>query len=143
MAGLGNDVDILLMGQSWDWLHSMAVGLQKEPGYATRRCNEEALPEIGEALSRANGVWKRRNAVVHASWTICPSLLGRECEISSTNGGEVNENEYHVTRSIRRKFGPQVEHRFVDELDELVQDFENVRNALIEGLKAFDPKQFR
>ena len=42
LAGLGNDVDVLLMGQSWDWLHSMAVGFQKEPGYATRRCNDEA-----------------------------------------------------------------------------------------------------
>jgi len=26
LGGLGNDVDILLMGQPWDWLHSMAVG---------------------------------------------------------------------------------------------------------------------
>jgi len=26
LGGLGNDVDILLMGQPWDWLHGMAVG---------------------------------------------------------------------------------------------------------------------
>ena len=74
LGGLGNDVDILLMGQSWDWLHGMAVGFQKEPVYATRRCNYDVLPEIGEALSHANTVWKRRNAVVHASWMLCPAL---------------------------------------------------------------------
>jgi hypothetical protein len=143
LAGLGNDVDVLLMGQSWDWLHSMAVGFQKEPGYATRRCNDEALPEIGEALSEANAVWKRRNAVVHASWRVCPSLLGGTCEIATSNGGEVREDEYHVERSIRRKFEREVEHRYVEEIEELAQDFELVRQNLLDGLKTFDPNQFR
>ncbi|MCM0673532.1 hypothetical protein NCC78_02185 [Micromonospora phytophila] len=143
LGGLGNDVDVLLMGQSWDWLHSMAVGLQKEPSYATRRCNDEALPEIGVALSEANGVWKRRNAVVHASWRVCPASLGGTCEIAASNGGKVNEGEYHVERSIRRKFKRDVEHRHVSELEELACDFELVRQNLVEGLQAFDPNQFR
>lgn len=143
LAGLGNDVDVLLMGQSWDWLHSMAVGLQKEPAYATRRCNDEALPEIGRALSDASDVWRRRNAVVHASWRVCPSLFGGSCDIAAGNGGEVDEDEYHVERSIRRKFERQVEHRYVDELQQLTLDFEGVRQDLIDGLKAFAPNHFR
>jgi hypothetical protein len=143
LGGLGNDVDILLMGQSWDWLHGMAVGFQKEPVYATRRCNDDVLPEIGEALSHANTVWKQRNAVVHASWTLCPALFGHECRIAAANGGKVDEDEYHVTRSTRRKYERQVDHRYVHELEELVEDFEAVRGSLVEGLKAFDPRHFR
>lgn len=142
LAGLGNDVDILLMGQSWDWLYSMAIGFQKEPSYATRRCNDEALPGIGKALSEANAVWKRRNAVVHASWAICPSQLGGTCEIATSTGGEVQEGEYHVTRSIRRKPEREVEHRYVGEVEELAQDFEQVRQELVDLLRAFDPNQF-
>jgi hypothetical protein len=143
LGGLGNDVDILLMGQSWDWLHGMAVGFQKEPVYATRRCNHGVLPEIGEALSHANTVWKRRNAVVHASWMLCPALLGHECRIAAANGGKLDEDEYHVTRSTRRKSEWQVDHRYVHELEELVEDFAAVRGSLVEGLKAFDPRHFR
>jgi hypothetical protein len=143
LGGLGNDVDILLMGQPWDWLHSMAVGFQKEPVYATRRCNDEALPEIGEALAEANAIWKKRNDVVHASWTLCPALYGRQCPIATRNGGEVNDDEYHVTRSRRRNPERLVEHRYVGELEELVGEFETVQRSLIAALKAFDPKHFR
>jgi hypothetical protein len=143
LGGLGNDVDILLMGQPWDWLHSMAVGFQKEPVYATRRCNHEALPEIAEALAEANAIWKKRNDVVHASWMLCPALRGYECAIAARNGGEVNEDEYHVVRSRRRQTERLVEHRSVDELEELVVEFEAVRVRLVEALKAFDSKHFR
>jgi hypothetical protein len=143
LGGLGNDVDVLLMGQPWDWLHSMAVGFQKEPVYATRRCNHEALPEIGEALAQANVIWKKRNDVVHASWTLCPALDGRECPIATRNGGEVDDDEYHVTRSRRRNPERLVEHRYVGELEELVVEFETVRRSLFEALEAFDPRHFR
>jgi hypothetical protein len=143
LGGLANDVDVLLMGQSWDWLHSMAVGFQKEPVYATRRCNDEALPEIGKVLSEADVVWKRRNAVVHASWIVCPSLLGGTCEIAESNGGEVRDDEYHVLRSMRRKSEREVKHRYIEELEELVQDFERVRQDLLDGLKMFNPNAFR
>jgi hypothetical protein len=143
LGGLGNDVDILLMGQPWDWLHSMAVGFQKDPVYATRRCNYEALPEIGEALAEANVIWKKRNNVVHASWTLCPALDGRECPIATRNGGEVDDDEYHVTRSRRRNPERLIEHRYVSELEELVVEFETVRRSLLKALEAFDPRHFR
>lgn len=142
LGGLGNDVDILLMGQSWDWLHSMATGFQKEPVYATRRCNDAALPEIGDALKLASDVWKRRNAVVHALWMICPSQFGGMCEIAEANGGQVAEDEFHVVRSIRRKSAMQKMHRYVEDLEELAMDMECVRCSLVDGLKAFAPQHF-
>jgi hypothetical protein len=131
------------MGESWDWLHRKAVQLQKEPAYATRRCNDEALPEIGRALSEANAVWKQRNAVVHASWMVCPSLIGGTCQIAASKGGEVEDDEYHVARSIRGRTAHEVEHRYAWELEDLVVEFESVRQDLIDGLKTFDPSQFR
>jgi hypothetical protein len=143
LGGLGNDVDILLMGQNWNWLYKMALGFQKEPGYATRRCNYEALSNIGTALSEANKLWTNRNTVVHASWMFCPSLVGGICEIASSNGGVVRKDEYHVERSAHSKFERQVTHRYIEELEELVQDFKCVRHDLLGGLKAFDPNQFR
>lgn len=143
LGGLGKDADILIMGQSWDWLYSMATGFQKAPAYATRRCNYEALPKIGEALSEANAVWKRRNAVVHASWSLCPSLLGGECEVAESNDREVQDDEYHVTRSIRRKPHREVEHRYVWEIEELSQEFEHVRQSILNELEAFSPRHFR
>ena len=143
LGGLDNDVDVLLMGQPWDWMHRMAVSFQQEPVYATRRCNDEALPKIGEALKEADRVWKERNLVVHAVWAVCPSLLGGTCDFAASRGGEVAEDEYHVERSRRGKSARSVEHRHIYELEELVTEFEAARYDLIEGLKEFDPKHFR
>jgi hypothetical protein len=44
LGGVASDADVLLARQNWGWLHGMAVAFQKEPVYATRRCNDEALP---------------------------------------------------------------------------------------------------
>jgi hypothetical protein len=143
LGGLGNDVDVLLMGQPWDWMHRMAVRFQQEPVFATRRCNDEALPEIGEALKEADRVWKERNLVVHAAWSVCPSLLGGTCDFAASRGGEIAEGEYHVEWSRRGKSARSVDHRHVDELEELVIEFEAARLDLIEGLKKFNPRHFR
>ncbi|WP_431916987.1 hypothetical protein [Micromonospora wenchangensis] len=142
LGGLSNDVDALLMGQSWDWMHSMAIRFQQEPAYATRRCNDGALPRIGEALKEANRVWKERNQVVHATWNVCPSLLGGRCEVATSLQEDLGEDEYHVERSRRAKSKRIVEHRSVGELEELVIEFESVRHELIEALKEFDPRAF-
>jgi len=143
LGGLSNDVDVLLMGQSWDWMHSMATRFQQEPVYATRRCNDEALPRIGEALKEANRVWKERNQVVHATWAVCPSLLGGTCKVATALARDPEEDEYHVERSRRGKSERIVEHRNVEELEELVIEFESARNELIEALKEFDPRPFK
>lgn len=143
LGGLSNDVDVLLMGQSWDWLHSMAVRFQQEPVYATRRCNDAALPRVGEALTEANRVWKERNQVVHATWTVCPSLFGRTCAVAASLHRDVGDDEYHVERSRRGKSARIVEHRHVEELERLVMEFDAARHELIEALRDFNPQYVR
>jgi hypothetical protein len=106
------------MSSSWDragtgctaWLSASRRNRLMRPSAATHK----ALPDIGQARADANDVWKQRNAVVHASWRVYPLLFGGTCDIATSNGGEVAEDEYHVERSIRRKFERQVEHRYVD-----------------------------
>ncbi|QDY06816.1 hypothetical protein FJK98_06220 [Micromonospora sp. HM134] len=143
LGGLGNDVDVLLMGQPWDWMYRMAVRFQQEPVFATRRCNDRALPAIGEALSEADRVWKKRNLVVHSAWAVCPSLLGGSCEISASRGGKVAEGEFHVEWSRRGRSSRSVDHRHVWELEEIILEFETVRCNLVEGLREFTPDQVR
>ena len=109
---------------------------------ATRRCNDGALPRIGEALNEANRVWKDRNQVVHATWAVCPSLLGGTCEVATSLGEDLEEDEYHVERSTRGKSDRIVEHRNVGELEELVMEFESARQELIAALKEFNPQPF-
>ncbi|MEV6797656.1 hypothetical protein AB0M91_04830 [Micromonospora rifamycinica] len=143
LGGLSNDVDVLLMGQPWDWMYRMAVRFQQEPVFVTRRCNDKALPAIGEALSAADRVWKKRNLVVHSAWAVCPSLLGGSCDIPASRGGEIVEGEFHVEWSRRGRSSRSVDHRHVWELEELILEFESVRYYLIEGLREFTPDQFR
>jgi hypothetical protein len=142
LGGLSDDADVLLARQNWEWLYGMAMAFAKNPVYATRRCNYEGLPQIEEALKNADRSWKERSAVVHSAWIICPARLGGSCEIAATNGGEVEEGEFHVVSSVRRKAERKFEHRHVWELEQLVEELEGDRSYLLDSLKLFNPRLF-